>query len=211
MTATALFFSNPLIFHLFASRWEISAPKNVSDSKVAVVLGGFASYNEREEQLNFSQSADRLMFALKLYYERKVSKILISGGSGKLFNQDRKEALTGYDYITSINFPPENVLLESQSKNTHENALATSEMLHKLNMQNDPVILITSAYHMPRAARCFKKAGVNIIPYPVDYLTDNLSWTPASTVIPQVHILSSWGILLHEWAGSITYQILGYY
>ncbi len=208
--ATLLFFSNPFIFHLFASHWEIQSNKSIQKAEIAVVLGGFASYNEREEQFNFSQSADRLLYAMKLYYDDEIQKVLISGGSGKLLNQKRREAETGFEFVTSLDFPADKILLEATSRNTHENAVSTKKILEQNDFGDRTILLITSAYHMPRAVRCFEKEGISVIPYPVDYLTDNLSLQPNSIIVPQLHIMSSWEVLLHEWIGVISYWLLGY-
>jgi uncharacterized SAM-binding protein YcdF (DUF218 family) len=61
-------------------------------------------------------------------------------------------------YLKSINFPDSALIVESESKNTYENALFTKKMIDSLNL-NGSFILVTSAIHMPRAMAVFKKVG----------------------------------------------------
>ena len=59
------------------------------------------------------------------------------------------------------------IILERHSINTHENATLLAKLLPK--DRTGPWILVTSSYHMPRSVGVFRAAGVDILPYPVDY------------------------------------------
>jgi len=63
----------------------------------------------------------------------------------------------------------EKIIIERNSHNTHESAMA--EILDEI--KDGKWLLVTSAFHMPRAFGAFEKAGINTIPYPVDYKTNS--------------------------------------
>jgi uncharacterized SAM-binding protein YcdF (DUF218 family) len=67
------------------------------------------------------------------------------------------------DFVTAYGIPRESILIEDRSSDTHENALFTTALL-----RNDPreKVLLTSDYHMLRAFRAFRKAGLNVSPLP---------------------------------------------
>lgn len=66
-----------------------------------------------------------------------------------------------------MGYDTEGMIFEGSSKNTIENAWLTKNIIHPKPGEN--WVLMTSAFHMPRSVGLFKKAGWNIIPYPVDY------------------------------------------
>jgi len=93
---------------------------------------------------------------------------------------------------------------ESRSRTTYENAVFTAA-LPGVDKRR-PWLLVTSAWHMPRALATFRAAGWNVTPYPVDYRTGTRTpWTEYSLV----DSLRRWGIALHEWAGLLAYRLAG--
>ena len=65
-------------------------------------------------------------------------------------------------------------------------------------------LLLTSAFHMPRAMGAFQKIGWNVTPYPVDYLTTSgASWYDFSLHFGP----TSWELALHEWLGYYVYKM----
>ena len=60
--------------------------------------------------------------------------------------------------------PAEILVTEEASQSTHENALNTARLLAGDNASK---VLLTSDYHMFRAVRAFRKAGMNVLPQPI--------------------------------------------
>ena len=70
------------------------------------------------------------------------------------------------DVAIKLGVPKENILLTKNVENTDQEAIS----IKKLFTINDPkVILVTSAFHMPRAQKVFEAAGLQVIPFPVDF------------------------------------------
>jgi len=93
---------------------------------------------------------------------------------------------------------------EFGSRTTYENAVFTAALPGVDRTR--PWLLVTSAWHMPRALATFRAAGWNVTPYPVDYRTGiRTPWTEYSLVDSP----RRWRIALHEWAGLLAYRLAG--
>jgi uncharacterized SAM-binding protein YcdF (DUF218 family) len=208
-----ILFSNPFILNTFMRTWEIPS-RRIDSIKIpydaGVLLGGaMRYYNSEMDRVVYGSSADRFIQCMSLYKKGKIKKILISGGSGLLLQQQYKEAEQLKKVLLEMNIPDQDILIENQSKNTRENALFSAQILKK-NFPGNKILLITSGYHMRRSLGCFKKAGINPDPFSVDEHSGKRQFTPDKLIIPDVAILQYWDILLHEWIGYVSYWIAGY-
>jgi len=110
-------------------------------------------------QLN-KEAVVRLTEALRLYYQTDGdAKLILSGYSG-LFDPT-PHALMQKKLALSLNIPPENIIVRTDPKDTEEEAIAAKKIT-----QGRPMILVTSAYHLPRAVKWFEKNGLHPIPAP---------------------------------------------
>ena len=206
------FFSNSFLANEFVRVYEErnqTYSELITNYDVAIVLGGFSSYDPSQELIQFHSATDRLMAGIKLYKTGKAKKLMIVSGSGSILKPDEKEALFVEKYLLEIGIPEEDLIIESESKNTRENALNSAEILTK-KYTNGKYILITSATHMPRAKRCYKKAGLEVTPFSVDQQAGPRTYALDHLFIPNVHSIKSWQTLIKEWTGFITYKLLGY-
>ena len=155
LVAFAIFivFSNGVLFSRFLNSWEVSPMPDEKLGKydIGIVLGGFSSFDEEYDRVIFGYGSDRIMQAYKLYKQGTVKKLLITGGSGRVLADDHREALVTKDYLLAIGMPENDILVEFESRNTHENAVLTKELLIKKNLLDKRLLLITSAFHMKRA------------------------------------------------------------
>jgi uncharacterized SAM-binding protein YcdF (DUF218 family) len=176
----------------------------------AIILGGIGNIDQRLQKINFGWGADRLFQLLPYYYQGRIKKIIFTGGSGSVEFPKDKEGIFVRKYLKSINIPDSVLLIESESRNTYENAVYTKKMLDSLHLQG-PFLLVTSAYHMPRAIAVFKKAGYkNVLPYITNRESGKRRFTPDHLFIPNPDALFSLQLLIHEWVGYIVYKIRGY-
>jgi uncharacterized SAM-binding protein YcdF (DUF218 family) len=176
----------------------------------AIILGGIGNVDQRLQKINFGLGADRLFQLLPYYYQGRINKIIFTGGSGSVEFPRDKEGLFVRKYLKSINIPDSAMLIESESRNTYENAVYTKKILDSLHLQG-PFLLVTSAYHMPRAVAVFKKAGyTNVLPYITNRVSGKRRYTPDHLFIPNPDALFSLQLLIHEWVGYIVYKIRGY-
>lgn len=209
---TLLIFSNQFLFNEVSKAWEgkIEASIRPNDRfEVAIVLGGISEYDQARNQQAFFANSERLLNILPLYQSGIIKKILFAGGSGRL-TDDKVEAVSIRDYLISIGVRAQDILIETQSRNTYENAKYSIELMNKNNIRGK-ALLSTSATHMYRSLACFKKLGFEISPFPVDYVSqENSTLSVDYLFIPNPKIMDYWYWLFHEWVGIITYQLMGY-
>jgi uncharacterized SAM-binding protein YcdF (DUF218 family) len=177
---------------------------------MAIVLGGMGRIDERQHRFDFTYSGDRLFQTLPMYYKGRVSKILITGGSGSISKPHLREASYIKDYLNAIHVPDSVVLIENNSKNTYENATFTKHMLDSLQFKGS-ILLVTSSFHMRRSLGIFKKAGYkNITPFITNKIAGNRKFEFDHCFIPNADALSIFTLITHEMIGYATYKIKGY-
>ena len=141
--------------------------------------------------------------------ERLGKKILISGGSGRLIDIGEREADELSTLLQLMAVPPEDILVESNSRNTHESAVEVKKMLLGITTP-DHCLLITSANHMRRSSACFTKAGWPMDNFSVDFLSHNRKFSFDVLFIPKMEAMNNWSVLMKEWTGYVAYWIVGY-
>jgi len=205
--------SNSFIVDELYRQWEpVTADYDLMSTKYegAIVLGGIGGIDQRLQKINFGWSADRLFQVLPYYYKGRIKKIIFTGGSGSIEFPENKEGVFVKKYLQSIQIPDSALVIESNSKNTYENAVFTKKMLDSLNIKGN-FLLVTSAYHLPRAVAVFKKAGfTNITPYETNRVSGVRRFTPDHLLVPSSDALFGLQFLIHEWMGYIIYKIKGY-
>ncbi|MCX7728801.1 MAG: YdcF family protein [Bacteroidia bacterium] len=203
--------SNSFIVDEIGRWWEnYPVPKLQKTYEVGIVLGGIGRIDPTEQRIEFTNSADRLLKAIELYHQRKIKKILITGGSGSVLHPEDKEAIYIYRYLKNIQVPDTDIIIENESRNTYENAIYSKKILDSLHIYDD-IILITSAYHLRRSVAIFKKVGYqNILPYPAERLSGPRKFEIDHCLLPHPDAMSTLYKYIHEWAGIMVYKMKGY-
>lgn len=205
-----LFFSNSYIIHQLNLKWQVSSremkPGEVCNT--GIVLGGFVQFNATEKKGYFSAASDRFLQAVRLYKLGHIKKILVTGGSGNLFQQEYKEADFARQQLLDFGIPPTDIFIENQSRNTFENAINSKKLLDSAHIAG-PYLLITSSMHMRRAEKVFNKAGVPVSAYPAHFTEMDSSMGFAEAIIPSFNAMNEWDNLLKEWIGLQVYKLTG--
>ena len=206
-----LVFSNSFIFDECDRAWEIPLTRYESLKKYegAIVLGGMMKYDKQHDRLQFQRGADRLFQAIELYKRGYIAKIIFTGGSGSILHPEDKEGPWVKRYLLTLGIPEKDFLIESESNNTHENAVFTKALLDKEKLTGN-FLLITSAFHMRRSLACFQKEGIIAVPYSTDKSAGHRKFEFDHLLIPDASALYGFNNLIHEIAGFITYKIVGY-
>ena len=173
---------------------------------VGIVLGGIADFDKKTNAHNFNKNADRLIEAEQLYHKGIIKKIMLSGGSGLLFNDGYIESEGMRDHLLGNKIPINDIIIERDSRNTMENAINSSRIL-KEKYNEGKFLIITSANHMRRAQMCFNKANLETTAFPTDCTRSYRSTGYDYLLIPRVEALERWQDLIHEWIGYIVYRI----
>jgi uncharacterized SAM-binding protein YcdF (DUF218 family) len=136
-----------------------------------VILGGaldtLVSQARGTPALN--EAAERMTAAVSLARRYPQARIVFSGGEARLIFEGMSEADAARQLFANLGLDPSRLQLEGRSRNTRENAQFTAAMVQP--KQGERWLLVTSAFHMPRAMGCFRAAGFQPIAYPVDFRT----------------------------------------
>ncbi|WP_244594368.1 YdcF family protein [Leptospira ryugenii] len=206
-------FSNAWVANFLISSLEKQNPpipmEDVPVVETIVVLGGMINpLGIHSERVEVTDAADRLIDAVRLYRNGKAKFILFSGGSGLLFSPELKEAERAKRILLDLGIPESRILLEDQSRNTFENAKFSKEKL--LLQKRETSLLVTSAFHMPRAKACFEKQGVAVFAYPTDYRALNLNASAFDLWVPSLVYWELSTIATKEWIGIWAYRFKAY-
>jgi uncharacterized SAM-binding protein YcdF (DUF218 family) len=173
-----------------------------------ILLGGSieASDSAARGSLVANESAERVLDTIGLAHRYPQARILISGGGGTVFGDGTAEAPIIAAYLATIGIDPSRLMIEDRSRTTYENAIHSRSLADP--RPGERWLLVTSAWHMPRAVGVFRKAGFPVIPYPVDYRTRG-SFADQRTFAFVSEGLRRLDVVTKEWAGLIAYWAAG--
>lgn len=173
-----------------------------------VLLGGSveASDSVSRGRLVVNEAAERVLDTIALAHRYPQARILISGGGGTVFGDGVGEAPVTADYLKSIGIDPARIIVEDRSRTTSENATYSRQLVQPRD--GERWLLVTSAWHMPRAMGVFEKAGFPVTAYPVDFRTGGgtNNYRPFAFLSDGLRRLD---VGTKEWAGLIGYYLTG--
>ena len=203
--------SLPLVayFVLGTLEWQYDPQKPIpTDRKAIVVLSGHLNEVYQESDMVLGEdSLYRCLKAIRLYQLGPPCPIIVSGGKVLKSDPGLSLAEAMRDFLLEQGIPAEDIILESESRSTYENAVYSAELIREHNIEA-PIMLVTDAIHLPRSALCFKKQGIEVVPVGCRYHPIDLDWEIKS-VIPSVGALDNIRNATHEWLGMAWYRLHG--
>ncbi|GJD94661.1 YdcF family protein [Methylobacterium iners] len=158
-------------------------------------------------QLLLNDAGERQIIMADLARRFPEARLVFSGGSGNLRGDGGSEADVVSKFADVLALPRTRLILEDRSRNTRENAAFTAALVKPRPDQR--WLLVTSAWHMPRAIGCFRQAGFDVTAYPVDYRTggpaDALRFAGFAS-----EGLALLDLVVKEWVGLTAYRLAGY-
>ena len=171
----------------------------LQDAQAIVILGGGACGDVPDFD-GIGQiaagAANRHIMGLRLYRALQVP-VIVSGGP--VFDQNGIESETAKRVLAACGVEEKKILPDAKSRNTAENAKFTKEICDRMGFKK--VVLVTSAYHMPRSVLLFEREGIEVIPYPTDYMTNKHLVLDAFAFTPQAYNLNVTAIAMREYLG----------
>lgn len=173
---------------------------------VVVLLGG--GVNDRSPDLTgtgFPSDAmlGRIVTAARLQRRLGVP-VIVSGG--KVFEDRGAEAPVVGRILADLGVPGDRIVLEDRSRDTRENAEYTGAVIARAGFRRP--LLVTSAYHMPRARFLFERAGVAVVPVPASFR----AWPPRAhgwdDYLPSAEGLRNVSAAAKEWLGIAWYRLV---
>jgi len=172
-----------------------------------IVLGGAVSpdLSRLRGSVALNESAERITAIADLARRFPAARIVFSGGSGRLLGGEVAEADVVLPLFESFGIARDRVLLEGRARNTAENARFAKELVQP--KPDERWLLVTSAYHMPRAWGAFHRQGFAVEAYPVDWRAG-----PGDLARPFTALsagLARTDAAVHEWLGLLAYRLTG--
>ena len=131
--------------------------------------------------------------------------VFTGGAGGILATGELPEADTAARVLEALGVAKERITLEDRARDTYENAVFTKRLIDPSPSQR--WLLITSAWHMPRAIGCFRKAGFVVEPWPVDYRTTGRVELMTEAGIAEG--LQQIDFVMRQYVGLLMYYIAG--
>jgi uncharacterized SAM-binding protein YcdF (DUF218 family) len=205
------FLSTPAVSHLALRTLEGRFPaieQRPVDAEAIVVLSGGVNLPDEPNgpaELD-SGTIHRCLHAAELYQRGGACPVLVSGGKvdpdmpGPAF----AEAMRAY--LLQLNVQASNLILETNSRNTYENAVESCKLLEQHNIRK--IVLVTDALHMNRAVACFRKQGLEVIAAPCHYQASRLEGS-LRDYLPDPDAVTDCRDTVHEWLGTVWYRLQG--
>jgi uncharacterized SAM-binding protein YcdF (DUF218 family) len=196
-----------LMLHPLEERFARPLNPPASVAGIIVLGGGFeGAINLARGGYELNSAGDRFVETAVLSRRYPDAKVLVSGGTGALVLEGEADATTAERLLTGLGVAPERLILENRSRNTEENARFSSELAKPA--AGETWLLVTSAFHMPRAMALFRKAGFEVVAWPTDYRTSGREGAGFFRDNP-IDALQNTSLALREWLGLIAYRLSG--
>ena len=195
-----------LLVYSLECRYHTPPQETLSTLNAVVILAGglhppckFRDYPEPS-----GTTYSRLFNGVRAFKQSGAETLILSGGG--LQPNGESEAEVMRRLAAELGVPGEKTMTEGKSRNTMEQAINLAELLSQT--KNRRIGLVTSALHMLRSDRAFRKRFPDdtIVPIPVDYIYSPPRYNLGSFV-PSAGALLTGSYALHEWIGIVWYSI----
>ena len=196
-------FSNKLITFL-ENEYILSDVSSAKTADAIVVLSGMVRTINGKNGLSYEwgEASDRIFAGIELIKKNKAPIMVLTGG--KLpWSVGKPEGEYLRDVAIKYGVPNKNILLTENVENTDQEAKAVGKLLNKTSPK---IILVTSAFHMPRAQKVFEAVGINIEPFAVDFLSGADKYT-IMNFIPSAGALNQTSFFIRELIGRLYYSL----
>ena len=195
--------SEKLVAYL-ESDYQLRKSSNIEPADAIVVLSGMIKTINSKEGLDyeFGGAVDRIFAGIDLFKEERAPKLILT--RGKLpWSVGIPEGEYLKDFAIKNGISEKHILLTENVENTDQEAKAIKKLLSK---DKPKVLLVTSAFHMPRAQIVFEAAGMNVVPFPVDF-QKGLSKITFMSFVPSANALSGTSFFVREMIGRAYYNL----
>ena len=189
--------------------WRVRQVTSEAPNADAIVVLSFGIRDVPGDATSFEfDDFDRFLGGFEMYKAGKAQRLIFTGG----WSAWKPDMPFIGDVLIArardFGVPASALSTTSKASNTEQEAAGIAELLGVGNSPNAPrILLVTSAYHMTRAEMLFRRAGLEVIPFPVDFQT-KLGITPRS-FIPNGDALHQTDTALKEIYGRVYYWIVG--
>lgn len=203
ITLSMPFVSNNLI-HFLERDYRLEKIDLMPDADAIVVLSGMVRTINAKQGLHYewTDASDRIFAGIELVKKGKSPRLVLT--QGKLpWSLGEPEGSFLKKIAMDQGVDAEKIILTGKVENTEQEAFQTARLLVK---SNPTIILVTSAFHMPRAKQVFEAAGLNVEPFAVDFRQETRELTVID-FIPTAEALKDTSFFVREMVGRIFYAL----
>ena len=188
------------------SQYPVDTPMADAVDAFVVLGGGVRVPRDHRPELA-ENSVVRVVCAAKLYHDEGARRpVVVSGGSPSGPGGVAVAPLMG-DLLQLLDVDPSDIIIESDSTNTFENARETARILNERGLRH--VTLVTEATHMPRSVMSFRGQGVEVTPSGCNYRVSATTGEGMYRLLPSAGAASLVRLVAHEWIGIVWYWLNG--
>jgi uncharacterized SAM-binding protein YcdF (DUF218 family) len=207
-------FSSPVVAHLLVRGLEskYDPPPDFPQASAIVVLGGCTQPAVAPRRyIETNCSGDRISHAARLFRGHYAPIMICTGGKIPfVYDFNGTEGANMAAILRELwSFDSSAIIVEDKAQNTHDHAPLVQEILLRRGLKKD-VIIVTSAMHMYRSVKVFKKFGYTVRPAPTDYWEDKQFQWNLFLLFPRAECLFASTVALHEYYGILAYKLLGW-
>ena len=180
------------------------AQQNKVDAIVVLGGGRYKNAPEYGSDTISNFTMERIRYGAHLY--RVIKRpVVVSGGK---FSQTELSEAQLMKETLEVDFKVPVSFTEDESKTTYENAKYTAEILRRNNLNS--VLLVTHAYHMPRAVTAFESFNIRTVAAPTIFYGTDESGLQLKSILPNFHSQYAVSRAFHEILGSMWYRLRYY-
>ncbi len=203
--ASIKFVSNGLAGWL-ESRYPAMPIAQAGKADAIVVLSGIFGPPVKPGYLpNLSDPVERLEGGIVLYQAGAAPWLVFTGARIPWQNRTRVEGEDSRDVAVSRGVPVDRILVTGEVGSTADEARVVADLMRSHGWKR--IILVTSGWHMPRAAWLFRRGGVEFTAFPVDFHLDPGRRTTLLDFLPSAEALATTEMALREIYGNLYYRI----
>lgn len=197
--------------------WQNIPSQPLPTADAIVVLGGAVRSAEAPRPwVEVAEAGDRPLYGARLYLAQRAPHLILSGGRIPWYGGygATPESTDMKAIVMAMGVPASAIVEEPNSLNTRENAVNVKKILAANGWTQ--ILLVTSAAHMPRSLRIFRKLGIDAIPAPTDFLTTQSNHSQGKGVrhlleaLPDAEHLAESTRVIKEYIGTLVYWLKGW-
>ena len=195
-----------------AEGWQIRQPlSTVPTAQAIVVLSTGRVQPPGDPNASEWTGADRFYGGIELYKANKAPLLVFTGGWVPWQSNAKPEGEVLMRYAADLGIPRDRMLITSKATNTEEESGALAALLAQRSRGNAAprVLLVTSAFHMRRAQMLFARAGLEVVPFPVDFKVSANDRFTLLKLLPNAESFSQSEAALREFYGFAFYRLFG--
>jgi uncharacterized SAM-binding protein YcdF (DUF218 family) len=190
-------------------QWAVRTPAAAAPSADAIVVLSFGRMlAPGDAAISEWEDPDRFFGGVELFQARKAPLLVFTGAVSGAIRGSPLEGDVLAAYARALGVPEDHILTTGPVTTTEQEAAAVTVLLREHRVP-PRILLVTSAFHMPRARRLFERAGFTVAPFPVDFRQQIGGRFGLFDVLPSAGTLGRTEVALRELYGRAFYRIKG--